>query len=185
MSRCWSPAAAQPVASPVDPSPPSVFVSKGCMYIINNPRFWGFVRDCFMAARSGWVRWLCNTWSVARLGLVPSSSWKLNILHRILAGSVYNHKPETRIADNVLCRAQTNSCNCSLFKWAVTAVCLCMEVFRYYPLSWVNFFKFSSTWSCVSLPRPTTSSGWKLLVFVQFEHKYLHILMIRHMFHSQ
>ena len=25
-------------------------------------------------------------------------------------------------------------------------------------------FKFSPTWSCVSLPRPTTSSGWKLLI---------------------
>ena len=26
--------------------------------------------------------------------------------------------------------------------------------------------KFPPTWSCVSLPRPTTSSGWKLLTFV-------------------
>ena len=31
----------------------------------------------------------------------------------------------------------------------------------FYPL-----FKFSATWSCVSLPRPTTSSSWKLLIFV-------------------
>ena len=29
-------------------------------------------------------------------------------------------------------------------------------------------FKFSPTWSCVSQQRPTTSSGWKLLIFVWF-----------------
>ena len=29
-----------------------------------------------------------------------------------------------------------------------------------------NLFKFSAAWSCVSLPRPTTSSGWKLPIFV-------------------
>ena len=33
-----------------------------------------------------------------------------------------------------------------------------------YPLSYQ--FKFSPIWSCVSLPRATTSSGWKLLTFV-------------------
>ena len=33
-------------------------------------------------------------------------------------------------------------------------------------LIYLNLFKFSATWSCVSLPRPTTSSGWKLLIFV-------------------
>ena len=27
-------------------------------------------------------------------------------------------------------------------------------------------FKFSLAWSCVSLPRATTSIGWKLLIFV-------------------
>ena len=30
-------------------------------------------------------------------------------------------------------------------------------------------FKFSPTWSCVSLPRPTTPSEWKLLIVVEFE----------------
>ena len=49
----------------------------------------------------------------------------------------------------------------------------------------VKLFKFSATWGCVSLPRPTTSSGWKLLIFVWFEHKHLQIPMFRHTFHSQ
>ena len=30
----------------------------------------------------------------------------------------------------------------------------------------VILFKFSTTWGCVSLPRSTTTSGWKLLTFV-------------------
>ena len=30
----------------------------------------------------------------------------------------------------------------------------------------VNHFKFSTTWSSVPLPRPTTSSGWKLFVLI-------------------
>ena len=33
-------------------------------------------------------------------------------------------------------------------------------------------FNFSPTYSCVSLPRPTTSSGWKLLIFVKFQTKH-------------
>ena len=43
-----------------------------------------------------------------------------------------------------------------------------------------NFNKYESftpTWSCVSLTRPTTSSGCKLLIFVEVETKYLQILM--------
>ena len=35
--------------------------------------------------------------------------------------------------------------------------------FNPYP---TNLFKFSPTWSCVSLPRPTTSSRWKWPTFV-------------------
>ena len=36
----------------------------------------------------------------------------------------------------------------------------------------VLFFRFvPPTWSCVSLPRPTTSSGWKLLAFI---HSFIH-----------
>ena len=36
-----------------------------------------------------------------------------------------------------------------------------------WPLNrYVGKFKFSPTWSCVSLPRATTSSGWKILIFV-------------------
>ena len=31
----------------------------------------------------------------------------------------------------------------------------------------------SSDWSCVSLPRATTSSGWELQIFVYFEIKHL------------
>ena len=34
-------------------------------------------------------------------------------------------------------------------------------------------FKFSPSWSCVSLPRPTTSSGWKLLTFKKIVGKIL------------
>ena len=33
---------------------------------------------------------------------------------------------------------------------------------------WVIQFKFSVTWSCVSLPRHTTSSDWKFMLFVKF-----------------
>ena len=39
------------------------------------------------------------------------------------------------------------------------------------------WFELSATWSCVSLPRPTTSSGFKLLIFVQFGTKNLQIVM--------
>ena len=49
----------------------------------------------------------------------------------------------------------------------------------------LNFFKFQPTWSCVSLPRPTTSSGWKLLIFLKFEIYPLQILMFEHTFCSQ
>ena len=37
----------------------------------------------------------------------------------------------------------------------------------------------NDTWSCLSLPRPTTSSGWILLIFVKFEFKHLQILMFK------
>ena len=40
-------------------------------------------------------------------------------------------------------------------------------------------------WSCVYLARTTTSSGWKLLMFVSLDSKYLQILMFKHKFQSQ
>ena len=47
-------------------------------------------------------------------------------------------------------------------------------------------FKISPTWSCVSLLWPTTiSSGWKILIFVEFGTKHLQILMFKHSFHSR
>ena len=53
------------------------------------------------------------------------------------------------------------------------------------PLScWVNKFIFSTTWGCVSLPRSTTSSGWKLLIFIQ-KTEHLQLLMFQHPFSSQ
>ena len=42
-----------------------------------------------------------------------------------------------------------------------------------------NILKFSTTWVGVSLPRSTTSSGWKLLLFVEFETKYLQIFTFK------
>ena len=42
----------------------------------------------------------------------------------------------------------------------------------------MRWFTFSPTW-------PTTWSGWKLLIFVQFKIKHLHISMSEHTFRSQ
>ena len=49
----------------------------------------------------------------------------------------------------------------------------------------VILFEFSATWSCVSLPRTTTSSGWRLLTFASFENKKLQMLILKHTFYSQ
>ena len=58
-------------------------------------------------------------------------------------------------------------------------------IYEWYLCIKVIQFQFSPTWSCVSLPRPTTSSGWKLLIFVLFKTNYLQILMFKHAFHSE
>ena len=49
----------------------------------------------------------------------------------------------------------------------------------------MKYFKFSPILSCVSLPRPTTSSVWNLLIFVWFWTKCLQIVMCEHTFVSQ
>ena len=41
-----------------------------------------------------------------------------------------------------------------------------VEVNIIWNVSQVNLLKFSPTWSCVSLPLPTISSGWKLLIYL-------------------
>ena len=41
-------------------------------------------------------------------------------------------------------------------------------------------FTFSPTRICVSLPRSTTSSGWKWLIFVNVETKHLRILIFKY-----
>ena len=38
---------------------------------------------------------------------------------------------------------------------------------------WAKQFKFSSTWSCVSLPQSTISSDWKFVLFVKFEFQHI------------
>ena len=44
------------------------------------------------------------------------------------------------------------------------SVIIWLEEYYQQRLTWRQVtLKFSPTWSCVSLPRPTTSSGWKLL----------------------
>ena len=44
----------------------------------------------------------------------------------------------------------------------------------------LNYLNFSPIWNCVSLPRSTTSSGWKILIglLVQYESVYMPILQI-------
>ena len=49
----------------------------------------------------------------------------------------------------------------------------------------IKLLKCSPTWSYVSLPRPTTSSGWKLIILcVCFGTKHLQILMFKRLFLS-
>ena len=45
--------------------------------------------------------------------------------------------------------------------------------------------QFSPTWSCVSLPRPTTLGGWKLLKFIEFQTNHLQIVMFQQTFRLQ
>ena len=46
----------------------------------------------------------------------------------------------------------------------------------------IYLFKFLPTWICVSLPRATTSSEWKLLIFAKLSIRYLQILKLKHPF---
>ena len=54
----------------------------------------------------------------------------------------------------------------------------------YSPLEhWPIQFKFSVTWSCVSLPRHTTSSDWKCVLFEKFKSQYISVFQDqRHIF---
>ena len=60
------------------------------------------------------------------------------------------------------------------------------EMDLFVPLSCeFNLFNFLTIWGCVSLPRSTTSGGWKLLIFAKSEIKHLQILMFKQSFNSQ
>ena len=52
-------------------------------------------------------------------------------------------------------------------------------------LRYGDLFKFSIAWGCVSLPRSTTSSDWKLPTLVLLETKHFRILVFEQSFHSQ
>ena len=59
------------------------------------------------------------------------------------------------------------------FHWqAITSLKICTYVIC--PLDhWPIPFKFSVTWSRVSLPRSTTSSDWKFVLFVKFKSQHI------------
>ena len=49
----------------------------------------------------------------------------------------------------------------------------------------IIYFNFHPPEVVVRYRDPQTSSGWKLLIFVELEHKYLQTLIFRHTFYSQ
>ena len=60
------------------------------------------------------------------------------------------------------------------YPWSTTGVPLeCPEYFTDFQITTIEELSYNCTflptWNCVSLPRPTTSSGWKLLRSVQLE----------------